>query len=73
RAARRRASLTRVHPPLRKAKIMATTSSNTSTRHEPWFKYGVATLFLEMAIAIAVSAYSLYMTFNGLGGFPGKH
>ena len=30
-------------------------------------------LLLEMAIAIAVSAYSLYMTFNGLGGFPGKH
>jgi hypothetical protein len=26
-----------------------------------------------MAIAIAVSGYSLYMTFNGLGGFPGKH
>jgi hypothetical protein len=30
-------------------------------------------LVLEMAIAIAVSAYSLYMTFNGLGGFPGKY
>jgi hypothetical protein len=40
---------------------------------EPWYKYGVAFLVLEMAIAIAVSAYSLYMTFNGLGGFPGKH
>lgn len=40
---------------------------------EPWYKYGVAALVLEMAIAIAVSAYSLYMTFNGLGGFPGKH
>ena len=39
--------------------------------HEPWYKYGVAVLVLEMAIA--VSAYSLYMTFNGLGGFPGKH
>lgn len=41
--------------------------------HEPWYKYGVACLVLEMAIAVAVSAYSLYMTFNGLGGFPGKH
>lgn len=40
---------------------------------EPWYKYGVAILVLEMAIAITVSAYSLYMTFNGLGGFPGKH
>jgi len=26
-----------------------------------------------MALAIAVSGYSLYMTFHGLGGFPGKH
>jgi hypothetical protein len=41
--------------------------------HEPWYKYGVVFLLTEMAIAIAVSAYSLYMTFNGLGGFPGKH
>jgi hypothetical protein len=41
--------------------------------HEPWYKYGVAVLLLEMAIAIAVSGYSLYMTFHGLGGFPGKH
>ena len=41
--------------------------------HEPWYKYGVAVLFLEMVIAISVSGYSLYMTFNGLGGFPGKH
>ena len=42
-------------------------------RHEPWYKYGVAVLLFEIAVAIAVSAYSLYMTFNGLGGFPGKH
>jgi hypothetical protein len=41
--------------------------------HEPWYKYGVAVLLLEIAIAVAVSGYSLYMTFNGLGGFPGKH
>jgi hypothetical protein len=41
--------------------------------HDPWYKYGVGVLLLEMGIAIAVSAYSLYMTFHGLGGFPGKH
>jgi hypothetical protein len=41
--------------------------------HEPWYKYGVAVLLFEIAVAIAVSGYSLYMTFNGLGGFPGKH
>jgi hypothetical protein len=40
---------------------------------EPWYKYGVAFLSLEMMIAIGVSAYSLFMTFHGLGGFPGKH
>jgi hypothetical protein len=44
-----------------------------ATPREPWYKYGVAFLLLEMALAIAVSGYSLYMTFNGLGGFPGKH
>ncbi len=41
--------------------------------HEPWYKYGVACLLFEMAIAITVSAYSLYMTVNGLRGFPGQH
>ena len=41
--------------------------------HDPWYKYGVVVLVLEMVIAVAVSAYSLYMTFHGLGGFPGKH
>jgi hypothetical protein len=41
--------------------------------HESSYKYGVAVLLFEMAVAIAVSGYSLYMTFNGLGGFPGTH
>jgi hypothetical protein len=41
--------------------------------YEPWYKYGIAVLLIEMAIAIVVSGYSLYMTFHGLGGFPGKH
>lgn len=42
-----------------------------SAKQEPWYAYGVAILLLEMLIAIAVSAYSLYVTFHGLGGFPG--
>jgi hypothetical protein len=50
----------------------STTSEEVIT-HEPWYKYGVAFLVLEMVVAIAVSAYSLYMTFHGIGGFPGKH
>jgi hypothetical protein len=41
--------------------------------HGSWYKYGIAVLLFEMAIAIAVSGYSLYMTFNGLGGFLGNH
>jgi len=51
------------------------TQSRTAeqTSYEPWYKYGLAFLALEMLIAIAVSAYSLFMTFHGLGGFPGKH
>lgn len=52
---------------------MSTTNSvHEPVSHEPWYKYGVAFLFLEMAIAVAVCGYSLYMTFAGLGGFPGK-
>ena len=52
---------------------MSISSASPKTTQEPWYKYGVAVLLLEMAIAIAVSGYSLIMTFQGLGGFPGKH
>lgn len=48
------------------------TMAKQQVAHEPWFKYGVGFLFFEMILAVAVSIYSLYMTFNGLGGFPGK-
>jgi hypothetical protein len=51
----------------------STSQSSDLVIHEPWYKYGVAVLFIEMAVAIALSSYSLYMTFHGLGGFPGKH
>lgn len=53
--------------------MSTTTERASSVAYEPWYKYGVAFLSLEMLIAIAVSAYSLFMTFHGLGGFPGKH
>jgi hypothetical protein len=53
--------------------VQTTNASATPVPDEPWYKYGVAVLLLEMVIAIAVSGYSLYMTFHGLGGFPGKH
>ncbi|HKO12172.1 MAG TPA: hypothetical protein VJV22_09395 [Acidobacteriaceae bacterium] len=48
-------------------------TSGAPVVHDSWYRYGVGVLLLEMGIAIAVSAYSLYMTFHGLGGFPGKH
>ncbi len=51
----------------------STAQTGAHVPHEPWYKYGVAVLVFEMAVAIAVSVYSLYMTFHGLGGFPGKH
>jgi hypothetical protein len=43
-------------------------ASPTSARQEPWYKYGVAVLCVEMLIALAVSVYSLYVTFHGPGG-----
>ncbi len=52
---------------------MHTRSSEDELTYEPWYKYGVACLLLEIAIAIAVCGYSLYLTFHGMGGFPGKH
>ncbi len=52
---------------------MHTASSVEQTAPQPWYKYGVGFLILEMAAAITVSIYSLYMTFHGIGGFPGKH
>ena len=47
--------------------------SETGEHHEPWYKYGVAFLSIEMLIAVLVSAYALVMTFHGMGGFLGKH
>lgn len=52
---------------------MTDQSMTTAVKPEGWYRYGVLFLYLEMFIAIAVSAYSLYMAFTGKGGFPGKH
>jgi hypothetical protein len=61
------------HSPTPPSRPSSRSPNRTATAHEPWYKYGVAVLFLEMVIAVAVCGYSLYMAFNGLGGFPGKH
>jgi hypothetical protein len=47
--------------------------SATPVPHEPWYKYGVAALLLEMAAAILLCSYSLYLTFHGAGGTSLKH
>jgi hypothetical protein len=49
-----------------------TISPPKAAGRDPWYRYGVAVLLVEMAIAAAVCGYSLYLTFHGLGGFPGK-
>jgi hypothetical protein len=51
---------------------MHSQSSALEVKYESWYKYGIAILMFEMAIAVAVCGYSLYLTFHGLGGFPGK-
>jgi len=33
--------------------------------YDDWYNWGTAVLYLEMAIAILVTAFSLYMAFNG--------
>lgn len=40
---------------------------------EPWYKWGVRVLYLEMLIAIAVTLFSLYMALTGSGGGVGGH
>ncbi len=47
-------------------------SEHKQAADDGWFPHGLAFLYLEMAVAIAVSAYSLFMAFSGSGGFPGK-
>lgn len=51
---------------------MIATNQAQLPAHDPWYKYGVAFLFFEIAVAVAVGAYSLCMTFHGLGGLVGK-
>ena len=53
--------------------MQSQTKPEAVERHEPWYKYGVAFLSIEMLIAVLVSAYALVMTFHGMGGFLGKH
>lgn len=52
---------------------MATDSEEvTEYEYEPWYRYGVAILYLEMFMAIALTIFALYLTFTGSGGIS-KH
>lgn len=42
--------------------------SESTEEYDPWYKYGVAILYLEMGIAIFVTIYCLYLGFTGSGG-----
>ena len=37
--------------------------------HDDWYKWGRVVLYLEMAIAILVTVFSLYLALNGQAGF----
>lgn len=50
-----------------------TKPSPETFRNDLWYRYGVAVMLAEMLLAVAICGYSLYMTFHGPGGFPGKH
>lgn len=39
--------------------------------YEPWYKWGVRVLYLEMLIAIGVTLFSLYTALSGSGGLGG--
>lgn len=37
--------------------------------YDAWYAWGKVVLYAEMAIAILVTVFSLYMAFNGQAGF----
>ncbi|WP_255359047.1 MULTISPECIES: hypothetical protein [unclassified Haladaptatus] len=39
------------------------------TEYDSWYKWGKATLYVEMLIAVLVTVFSLYMAFNGMAGW----
>lgn len=43
-------------------------SDGEEAEYESWYKWGVRVLYVEMLIAIGVTAFALYMAFTGAGG-----
>jgi len=44
---------------------MGATSATADTEYDDWYTWGKAVLYAEMAIAILVTVFSLYLAFNG--------
>ncbi len=44
---------------------------NEDYEYEPWYKWGVVVLYLEMILAAGVTLFAMYMAFTGAGGFGG--
>ncbi|RMB23927.1 hypothetical protein [Haloplanus aerogenes] len=45
------------------------TDADADAEYDDWYTWGKAVLYLEMAIAILVTVFSLYLAFNGQAGF----
>ena len=45
-----------------------TSETKDADKFEPWYKYGVAILYIEMILAIALTIFALSLTFSGAGG-----
>ena len=52
--------------------MVGSTEDTPKIKYEPWYKWGVLFLYIEMLAAVGVTVFSLYMAFTGTGGFPGK-
>lgn len=42
--------------------------SAEGTRKDPWYKWGIVMLYLEMSVAVTVTTYALVMAFSGQAG-----
>ncbi|MFB6167518.1 MAG: hypothetical protein ABEJ43_01585 [Haloferacaceae archaeon] len=41
----------------------------TPSAYDDWYRYGRMVLYAEMALAVLVTAFSLYFAFTGTAGF----
>lgn len=46
-----------------------TEEAGDAPEHDDWYSWGRAVLYAEMALAVLVTAFSLYLAFTGRAGF----